>query len=399
MARLKSVSWVARLTIFFGMSANLMAIVFIARITVDTGTRMVYPFIPQLSEGLGLSILGFSWLIFIRAMAGMTGPIFGVLADRFGRRRIMTFGLLSQAVGVIALTLSQQWWSTGPMILFGLCLAGFIPAGQAYISDRVTYARRGRALASIEFSWALVGIINLPIIGWLIDNFGWRSAFYVVAIFSLLGAILVWTQLPAVESRSQTKLNFSQIITIVQRPSVLASMGVALMLFVGVGSFATIWSIWLSADFRLTAIALGLVATTIGVAELGGSGISSLFIDRFGKKRGSQAGLLLITAAFILLPLTQFDLLLAVVGLFVLGLLIEFTVVSLIPLYSEQAPEARATAFSLIAMGASVGIATGSPLAAWLWGRFGLWGVCLAIAVCTLIALGLVTQCLYDEAS
>jgi len=190
----RSAGFQNRLTTFLGISIQIMTILFLARLTVDTGTRSVYPFIPQLSAGLGLSVVGFSQLIFIRTITGVTGPVFGVLADRYGRRKLMALGLLFQAVGVTGLAFSQQWWATLPMIIFGLSLTAFIPAQQSYISDRVAYEKRGRALAAIEFAWAVAGIVSLPVIGWMIDQFGWRAPFFLLALFSLASAIMTWFQ-------------------------------------------------------------------------------------------------------------------------------------------------------------------------------------------------------------
>lgn len=397
MTQAETVSLQHRLTAFFGISIQIIGVLFLARVTVDTGTRMVYPFIPQVSAGLNVTVVGLSWLIFIRALSGMVGPIFGLLADHYGRRIMMAVGLLCQSIGVIGLALSQQWWATLPMIFYGLTLAAFIPAEQAYISDRVAYHKRGRALATIEFSWALAGIVSLPVVGWMIDSFGWQVPFFIEGLLSLIGAALVWFGLPATETRSQTKLNASTLVRVWRYRNVLASMAVGLLLFVGIGTYATVWSIWLTADFSLTAVTLGLIATVIGIAELGGSGLSSLFIDRIGKKRGSQAGLLLAAMAFMLLPLTQANLYLAVVGLVGLGLFLEFTVVSLIPLYSEQVPDARATVFSLVALGISVGVACGSPLAASLWEQFGLWAVSIVAAACFVAAFGLTSKYLKEE--
>jgi predicted MFS family arabinose efflux permease len=308
----------------------------------------------------------------------------------------MASGLLLQAVGVTGLAFSQQWWATGPMIIFGFSLAAFIPAGQSYVSDRAAYEKRGRALATIEFAWATAGIVSLPLIGWMIDYFGWRAPFFILALFSLIGAIMIWLQLPAVEQRSQTGLSLPAILALIRRPVVLASVAVSTLLFVGVGNFITVWSIWLSADFGMAATALGLVGTGIGIAELGGSGISSLFIDRLGKRRGSLVGLLLTAIIFLLVPLTQANLFIAISGLILIGLVLEFTIVSFIPLYAEQAPEARATIFSLAALGAALGSAIGSPMTASLWEQSGLWTVCLVTAICLFAAAGVAARFLRE---
>jgi MFS family permease len=129
------------LTLFFGVSLQIIMTVFLARLVVDSGWRMVYPFIPQMSAGLGLTVVGFSWLIFVRSMAGMSGSLFGILADRYGRRIIMAAGILTQAIGLAGVAFSRQWWTIGPMVLIGLGAAALIPAQQAYISDQVGYER------------------------------------------------------------------------------------------------------------------------------------------------------------------------------------------------------------------------------------------------------------------
>ena len=386
-----------QLDAFFGMSIQIMGIVFLSRLILDTGTRLLYPFIPQFSAGLGLTVVGFSWLIFFRAMAGIAGPIFGVWADRYGRRKIMATGLLFQAAAVIGLAFSWQWWATVPMILFGLSMAAFIPAGQAYISDQATFERRGRALGTIEFSWAVTGIIALPIIGWMIDAFGWRAPLFSLSLLSLIGSVMVWRRLPAVERRPDGLSSQPRLWEVCTRKNVMATVGVSLFLFVAIGSFITLWGIWLSADFGLSAVALGFVATAIGLAELIGSGLSALFIDRIGKRRGSMIGLLLLGAAFLLLPLSQYSLLAAVPALIALGICIEFTIVSLLPLYAEQAPEARATVFSLVGFGVAIGLASGSPISATLWSHYGLWAASLVAAAGVFVALSLTAWFLYEH--
>jgi predicted MFS family arabinose efflux permease len=376
----KTVTLQNRLNAFLGIGLQILGTIFLARLTIDSGIRIVYPFIPQISEGLGLTVVGFSWLIFIRGMAGLMGPVFGILADRYGRRNIMAIGLLFQTVGTAGVAISRQWWAVGPMLLFGLSIAAFWPAGQAYVSDQVAYKKRGRALATIEFSWAISGIVVLPILGWIIDTFGWRSPFLLLSLLSLSCAVMIWFRLPAIEHKSQATLTRTNIWAVCLKSNVLASMGVATSLFVAVSCLITIWGIWLSAEFGLNAVALGLVATSIGVAELSGAGISSLFIDRIGKRRGSQLGLLITIVLLLLLPLSQATLFIATLMLILLGACMEFTIVSLIPLYSEQVPEARATVFSLVGLGASIGGAIASPIAATLWEYTGLWAVCIVAA-------------------
>ncbi len=386
-----------KLTVFFGLSFYILTTVFLARLTIDIGTRIVYPFIPLLSTGLGLTIVGFSWLLFIRAMAGLASPVFGILADKYGRRKVMAIGLLCQCVGIIGVGISNGWWAAAPMFFFGLALTAFIPAEQAYISDMVSYEKRGRALGAIEFSWATAGIIALPIMGWMIDTFGWRFPFLLLGVVSFIAACIIWFGIPPVEHYSRSNVSLHSMWRVFVRPNVLAAVSVSLLLFFALSIFTTVWSIWLSADFGLGAIALGFVATAIGIAELPGSGMSSLFIDRIGKRRGSQIALLLTALFLLILPFTQASFTLVLLGLVLVAVAVEFSVVSLIALYAEQAPEARATVFSLVTVGTALGSSFGAPAAAILWDKFNLLAVGVVAALALFVAFGLVTYYLHDR--
>ncbi len=394
---IESASLLNRVKLFFGVSLQTIGIVFLTRLLIDVGTRMSYPFIPQFSAGLGLTIVGFSWLIFVRAMVGVVGPIFGVWSDRSGRRKMMVLGLLCQAIGGMGVAFAWQWWATLPMILIGLGSAAFLPVQQAYISDQVVYQKRGRALAAVEFSWAAAAIFVLPIIGWMIDAFGWRVPFLALSLFSLIGAAIVGWYLPPTTVRHTQSLSWSETRAVFLKKNILASMGVACLIFVAASSFLTVWGIWLTADFSFNAATLGLVATGIGIAELVGSGLASLFIDRIGKKRGSSLGLLLLLVAFVLLPLTQSRLFIIIAALITMGTLFEFTIVSLIPLYSEQVPRARGTVLALGFLGAGVGSAIGAPITTTLWEQHGLWAVCAMDITCLLAALGLIRKFLHEH--
>jgi predicted MFS family arabinose efflux permease len=380
----KNIEW------FFGLGLQVIGVIFGARLIVDTGARMIFPFIPQIAQGLDLSVVAFSWLIFVRGIVGISSPFFGYWADRYGRRKIMAVGLFLQGLGALVFLFTRQWWALTPMILFGLSATAFLPAQQAYISDRVSYQRRGRALGAIEFSWAVTSILILPVVGWMLVAYGWLSPFAVVAVLSLVGAVAVWRYLPPVaEHHAQAQLSWLELRHLAAKPNVLAATAVAMLVLTAIACFTTIWGIWLGANFKLEPVTIGLVATGIGLAELLGSGVSSLFIDRIGPRRGGGLGLLLAAAVLFCLPLTQATLFLAITTLIVIALLLEFSVVSLVPLYADQAPEARATIFSLTLFGGAIGWAVGPPLTATIWEQTGLVGVCLVAALAIILALSL----------
>jgi predicted MFS family arabinose efflux permease len=254
----------------------------------------------------------------------------------------------------------------------------------------VPYQKRGRALASVEFGWSISAIVGLPIVGWLIEAFGWRSPLLALGLLSLIGAMIIrWQLPPAAERRVQANLSWLEIRAIFLRGNVLASVSTALLVFIAASVYITVWGIWLTEEFNFEAGTLGLIATAIGVAELAGAGLSTLFIDRIGKKRGSGVAVFLMSVLYILLPLTQTSSPLAITALILMGVVFEFIIVSLIALFSEQVPEARGTVLSLTFLGIGLGSAIAPPITTTLWQQYGLQMVCAVAAISLLAAFGL----------
>jgi len=66
------------------------------------------------------------------------------------------------------------------------------------------------------------------------------------------------------------------------------------------------------------------------------------------------------------------------------------------PVVAEQAPEARATMFSIVSLGASIGLALGSPVAIYLFQSVGLIGVGGSMLIALIAALMLTRFQLID---
>jgi len=387
-----------KLTLFLGVSVHILGLIFAVRLVNDLSSRILYPFLPIFASGLGLTVVSFSWLLFLRSGMGIFSPVFGVLADRFGRRNTLALGMLAQAIAAVTLTVTRGAWAIIPMAISGLSLAAFVPAQQAYLSDMTPFSKRGRALGVAEFAWSGAAILLLPVAGWLIDRFGWQTAMLWLAAMSLLAAGALARFLPAAPGRhaQPMPLSWPEIRRVLVKPPVLASMGVACLLFITVASLATLFGLWLKADFGLTAAQIGTVATVLGAGELIGAVVASGFVDKWGKKRGGIGSVGLLAVGFFLLPLTGVWLWLAIAMLGVLSLSAEFAIVALMSLYSEQDAQARGTVLSLAFLGVSVGAAIGAPLTTMLWERYHLTGVTLVDATC-LVAAGVLIRFVLRE--
>ena len=70
-----------------------------------------------------------------------------------------------------------------------------------------------------------------------------------------------------------------------------------------------------------------------------------------------------------------------------------------IPLFAEQAPQARATIFSLTAFGNTIGVGLGPPVTTYLWTSGGLNAIIIVGVVISLFTFFLVWKFLFDNPS
>jgi predicted MFS family arabinose efflux permease len=106
----------------------------------------------------------------------------------------------------------------------------------------------------------------------------------------------------------------------------------------------------------------------IGFSELSGEGLVAGLVDRLGKRRAVMLGLALNAGASLALPVLGRTLAGGLVGLFLLYLTFEFSVVSAIPMMTELVPDARATMMAGNAAAFSGGRALGALLGPILYG-------------------------------
>lgn len=329
-------------------TGRLIAVAIAMRLVVDTAVRMFYPFLPEISRGLGITLSQGGLLLALRSAMVFPSPLFGAWSDRHGPRALLTAALLAQALGLWWLSTAQGMAAAiPPIVLLGLASSAFIPTLQAAVAEHVPFHRRGRVVGIIEFSWAITGLVILPIVGVMMVQAGWQAPLRIVAGLSLAVAPLP-VLLPRRRRLAPTQRGFRQMAGAVWcSPSARAAILVNGLIFVAAESFFVTYGAWLEQSFGLAPNQIGRVASLLGLAELAASVTSSLFIDRLGKRRGVSIGLAAMTGALLLLPLLERNLALAAAGMAAFTLAFEFSIVSNISLLSEQAPLARGTVMSL----------------------------------------------------
>lgn len=201
-------------------------------------------------------------------VSALAGVRVGRLLDAHGPRSIMSTGTV---IGVLALLL-VAFAPNLPVFFAAWVLAGFAQAGTLYppafaVVTRWYGAERVRPLTTITLVGGLASTVFAPIIAWLIDEFGWRPTYVVLAALLALIALPLhlaflnhrWTDEAATTARRPTR---AEIRTVTRQPRFIVLQAV-----VAVATF-TLFAVTINiipvltergAGYGLAAIALGLV--------------------------------------------------------------------------------------------------------------------------------------------
>ncbi|HSG79099.1 MAG TPA: MFS transporter [Acidimicrobiia bacterium] len=329
------------------------------RLVFNTAWRFVYPFLPAISRGLGVSLERAGLLVSARSIAGMATPLVVATVGRGERRRrIVTVTLALFVVGASVTAATGAF--TGALVgfvLIGLAKPSFDVAAHAYIADRVPYRRRARALSILELTWAGGLLVGAPVTGWMIDRLDWRAPFWA---FAALGIVAVLLLRPALDPDTGGDGTAAEPFRLTRPAAAL----LASVFFFNLGAETTIvvFGAWLEEGFGISLVALGGLTMLLALGELLGEGTTLAFTDRVGKRRMVAMGLVVSALAFGAVGFLADSM---GGGLSALGIAFfayEVTIVSAIPLTTELMPGARARLLALFQLAGQAARALGAAI-------------------------------------
>ena len=162
------------------------------------GGTMLFPFFAlYVTEKFNVGMTEAGLLLGIFSLAGLVGGMVGgVLADRFGRRGLVIFGLIFSALGSVAMgfvTSLPAFYALAVVVGFLGEIAG--PAHGAMVADMLPEEQRSEGYGVLRIVGNLAWIIG-PTIGGLLALHSYTLLFITDAITSLITAVIVYRLIP-----------------------------------------------------------------------------------------------------------------------------------------------------------------------------------------------------------
>ena len=290
---------------------NSVVFIFITVLVDAVGFGIILPVLPELimkltGEGLSQASIYGGWLWFAYAvMQFFCAPVLGNLSDRFGRRPVILFSLLTFGIDYLIMGFAPTlfWLFVGRSIA-GMAGASFTPA-YAYLADVSPPHRRAQNFGLIGAAFG-AGFILGPAIGGLLGALGTRAPFFAAAGLALInflfGLFVLPESLPRDSRRSFDLRRANPLGTLLQirkYPSVIGLLQVLFLWQLAHQVFPSTWAYYTMLKFNWSEQAVGISLAFVGtIMAFSTAGMTRLLVPRLGEQRAALSGLLSGSAAF-----------------------------------------------------------------------------------------------------
>lgn len=171
---------------------------------VMVGFGIILPILPFLARRFGASPVQMGLLVTGWAGAQfVASPLWGLLAERLGRKPVLVMGLIGFLVAFLGMALAQSYAVLlAVRVIGGILSASVLPASQAIAADITPPEERGTVMGRLGAGFGL-GFLVGPAVGGALALLSPHAPFYAAAGASLLALPLVarWVREPVADAR------------------------------------------------------------------------------------------------------------------------------------------------------------------------------------------------------
>ena len=203
-------------TIMNRYQRNITIALIIATFLAAIEVTVISTAMPVITMDLGgLDLISWVFAIYLLTYAVMT-PIFGKLADLFGRKKIFITGATLFLIGSALCGLSQ---SMEQLILFralqGIGAGALMPMTFTIVGDVFKYEQRAKVQAIIGSIWGIAGIFGPLVGGFFVDYFTWNWIFYINIPFGLVSMFLIGKYLEEKIEKKKRSIDYGGAVTFI----------------------------------------------------------------------------------------------------------------------------------------------------------------------------------------
>ncbi|EWT03450.1 arabinose ABC transporter permease [Intrasporangium oryzae NRRL B-24470] len=317
--------------------------------------------LPQIAAGTGVSIATAGHYVSAYALGVVVGaPLIAVVAARVPRKGLLMGLMAFFAVAHLAILAANSYATVmGARFLAGIPHGAFFGIGSVVAASLVPHERRTAAVAMILGGLAVSNVVGVPVATVLGQRVSWHAPYVAVGLIAALTVLAIATWMPHQPANGEESMRTE--LRALRRPQVW------LALLIGTVGFGGMFAMYSYITPTMTDLAglderyIPWVLAAYGIGMVAGMVLSGR-VARYGILRGIIASLGLIAALLAVFGPAAHVLWLAVVMVFLLGLVPSI----LVPLLQTRLMDVAHEGQSLAAALNHSTLNTANALGAWL---------------------------------
>lgn len=370
-----------------------LQVIFCVTLMAVMGVAVITPAFPEIVESLDISTKEIGLLITVFTFPGIIlTPVLGVMADRFGRKRILVPSLMLFGIAGGACAFTGDFNTLLVFRFFqGVGAASLGSLNTTIIGDLYSGHRLSEAMG-YNGGVLNIGTATYPAIGGLLALFGWNYPF-LLPITAVPVGILVIVSLnnPEPERRQNLKEYLKSTWKSFQNKEVAGLFTASLITFIILyGTALTYFPFFMKQSFDSSAVIIGLFMSAMSVASGLISSQLGKLSKKYAKKRLLITAFILYTLSLTMLPFVQ-NIWMVLIPAFIYGMANGLNIPTIQGLLASLSPlEYRAAFMSANGMVLRLGQTLGPIIMGAIYVLWGVIGTFFAGAVLSIVMIFLI---------
>ena len=283
-----------------------LQIIFAVTLLVVMGVSPIAPAFPAIVRDLGISKLEVAWLITAFTLPGMLlAPFMGILADRYGRKRILVPSIFLFGIAGTCCALTRDFnLLLGLRVLQGIGAAAMGTLNATVIGDLFS-GRRLAAAMGLNSSVLNIGTASYPVIGGALATLAWFYPFYLSLAAIPVGLVVMkWLRNPEPRSAESLREYLAGAWKHFRNMRLAALFAAGVLTFILLyGAYLTYFAILLDESFNASEFTIGLVMSLSALTTAAVSSQLGRLVSRFRETTLIKAGFVIYGLSLLLIPL------------------------------------------------------------------------------------------------
>jgi predicted MFS family arabinose efflux permease len=261
---------------FFGLGVlspetrRALTLVYGASLALMMGVNFIQPALPAMIEPFGISDSELSLVMTVfTAPAIVLSPIFGVVADLYGRRLLLAGGLILFGISGTAMAFATSFTE---LLVFraiqGIGFSAVIPLTIVLIGDLLE-GNEEIGGQGLKVFLDRIGYMILPPLGGLLAAFAWHWPFLLYIITVPLGIMtFIWMPETKAKARTGTRAYLGEILILTRHPRLLVAFSAGFLRFFLDYGFLTYFPLFLVRTHGISTATAGLLYVFFSVGAM-----------------------------------------------------------------------------------------------------------------------------------